>query len=53
VKTANESDRLTSIADIQRAAWFARLAFGEPSACIENVPVQPKAPSDPLLGSLV
>lgn len=42
--TAREPDRLNSMADIRRAAWFARLAFGAPSTCIDRVPMHPQKP---------
>jgi hypothetical protein len=41
MKHSDKRNRPLNKADIERAAWFARLAFGAPSACIERVPAKP------------
>jgi len=38
----SKNERPRSIADIERAAWFARLAFGAPAACVEQAPAMPQ-----------
>jgi hypothetical protein len=45
MKRSDKQSRPQSMADIERAAWFARLAFGAPSAYIERPPVKPRQKS--------
>lgn len=41
MKQTTTHNRPRNMADIERAAWFARLAFGAPGTCIEQAPAQP------------
>lgn len=41
MKQDDKRNRPQNMADIERAAWFARLAFGAPYACIEQAPARP------------
>lgn len=45
MKRSDKQSRPQTMADIERAAWFARLAFGAPSACIERAPARPRQKS--------